>query len=85
MSKSVCKTYGFCLPRGMGYGLLQTYGLWYAIPCEPSWWMDFAMGYKGLWVIKSMGYKRFDCNTQFTANRTGNDYVILLVTCVHRG
>lgn len=45
----------------MGYGLLQTYGLWYAIPREPSWWMDFAMGYKGLWVIRSMGYERFDC------------------------
>ena len=22
------KTYGLCLLRGMGYGLLQTYGLW---------------------------------------------------------
>jgi hypothetical protein len=57
----VGKTYGFCLRRGMGYGLLRTYGLWYVIPCEPSWWTAQAMGYKGLWVMRGMGYEGFDC------------------------
>ena len=59
----VGKTYGFYLQRGMGYGLLQTYGLWYAIPCEPSWWTAQAMGYKGLWVIGGMCYEGFDCTS----------------------
>jgi len=71
------KTYGFCPPRGMGYGLLLTYGLWYAIPCEPSWWMDFSMGYKGLWVIRSMGYERFDC-ILYTMARLNNEKIMPL-------
>jgi hypothetical protein len=45
----------------MDYGLLRTYGLWYAIPCERSWWTAWAMGFKGLWVIRGMGYERSDC------------------------
>jgi len=61
----VGKTYGFYLQRGMGYGLLRTYGLWYAIPCEPSWWTAQAMGYKGLWVIRGMGYEGFNCSAKF--------------------
>ena len=44
------KTYGFCLPRAMGYGLLRTYGLWVAIPCPPTWWNQMSMGFQGLWV-----------------------------------
>ena len=30
------KTYGILPGRGMGYGLLRTYGLWGAIPHPPS-------------------------------------------------
>lgn len=56
------KTMGFSLQRGMGYGLLRTYGLWYAISREPSWWISRAMGYKGLWVFRGMGYEGFNCN-----------------------
>jgi hypothetical protein len=57
----VAKTYGFWLRSGMGYGLLWTYGLWCANPRPPSWWIRKAMGYKGLWVIRGMGYEGFDC------------------------
>ena len=59
----VGKTYGFCPWRGMGYGLLETYGLWYAFPHPPSWWTGLAMGYHRLWVFTAsgMGYDRFDC------------------------
>ena len=39
----------------MGYGVSLTYGLWSAIARKPTWWMDFAMGYK------DMGYEDFDC------------------------
>ncbi len=56
------KTYGFCMQKAMGYGLLRTYGLWYAISRLPSWWTGQAMGYKGLWVIRGMGYEGFDCS-----------------------
>jgi hypothetical protein len=62
----VGKTYGFCLQRGMGYGLLQTYGLWYVISCKPSWWTAQAMGYKGLWVMRGMGYEGFDCRSSIS-------------------
>ena len=57
----LAKIYGFCLQRGMGYGLLRTYGLWCENPCPPSWWTRKAMGYKGLWVIRGMSYEGFDC------------------------
>jgi hypothetical protein len=46
----------------MGYGVLQTYGLWVANPRLPSWWTDFAMEYWGLWVVTCMGYEKFYCN-----------------------
>ena len=45
----------------MGYGLLRLYGLWYAFPCEPTWWTEKAMGYKGVWGIWDMGYEGVDC------------------------
>ena len=45
----------------MGYGLLLTYGVSRENPCPPSWWTEKCMGYRRLWVIKSMGYGRFDC------------------------
>ena len=41
--------------EGYGYGLVRTYGVWYAIPCEPSWWTAQAMGFKGLWAARGMG------------------------------
>ncbi|KAF8187491.1 hypothetical protein BJ912DRAFT_1042829 [Pholiota molesta] len=38
-----------------GYGVLWTYGLWSAIPPPPpSRWIDFTMGYKGLWNARGM-------------------------------
>ena len=46
----------------MGYGLLLTYGVSRENPCPPSWWTEKCMGYRRLWVIKSMGYGRFDCS-----------------------
>ena len=63
MPNIVGKTYGFFHRRGMGYGLWQTYGLWYAFPHPPSRWTDFAMGYYRLWVFKGMGYNRFNCTS----------------------
>jgi len=45
----------------MGYGLLLTYGVFRENPGPPSWWTEKCMGYRRLWVIKSMGYGRFDC------------------------
>jgi len=45
----------------MGYWLLRTYGLWYANPRPPSWWTKKYMGFRGLWVIKVMGYEGVDC------------------------
>ena len=45
------KTYGFCPPRAMAYGLLQTYGLWVANPCPPTLWTQKGMEFQGLWVI----------------------------------
>ena len=55
------ETYGFCPPRGMGYGLSRTYGIWCANPRPPTWWTQNAMGFQGLWVIRSMGYEGFNC------------------------
>ena len=55
------KNYGFFRPRCMGYGLMQTCGLWYKNPRLPSWWTAQGMGY-GLINNRSMGYKGFDCN-----------------------
>ena len=52
---------GFAPQRGMGYGLLRTYGLWVQILCEPTWWTQKTMGYGSLWVIRSMGYEDVDC------------------------
>ena len=56
------KNYGFFRPRGMGYGLMRTYGLWYENSCPPSRWIAQGMGYvyEGLWVNRSMDYKGFD-------------------------
>jgi hypothetical protein len=45
----------------MGYWLLRTYGLWYANPRPPSWWTKKYMGFRGLWVIKVMGYEGVNC------------------------
>ena len=45
----------------MGYGLLETYGLWCAFPRPPTRWTGLAMGYYRLWVFTGMGYNRFDC------------------------
>ena len=45
------QNYRFFLQKGMGYGLLKTYGLWYANPRPPSWWTEKVMGFQGLWVI----------------------------------
>jgi hypothetical protein len=43
----------------MGYGLLRTYGLWYAIPRPPSWWITIwnIRGYRfpGAWVNNNRG------------------------------
>jgi len=57
------ETYGFCPLRAMGYGLSWTYGLWCENPCPPTRWTQKGMGFQGLWVIRSMGYKGFDCRT----------------------
>ena len=54
---------GFAPQRGMGYGLLQTYELWVQILCELTWWTQKTMGYRSLWVIRSMGYEGVDCIT----------------------
>jgi hypothetical protein len=53
--KSSPKIYGFFCQRDMGYGVLRLYGLWSAFPCEPTWWTEKPMGFKGLWVITAMG------------------------------
>ena len=45
------QTYGFFAQRGMVYGLLRLYGLWYPFFREPTWWTKNGMGYKGIWVI----------------------------------
>ena len=41
--------------KAMGYGVLESYGLWVENPCEPTRWIEKAMGYWGLWVIRDMG------------------------------
>ena len=46
----------------MGYGLLQTYGLWGQNFHPLTWWTEKGMGYESLWVITGMGYEGFDCN-----------------------
>jgi hypothetical protein len=51
---------GFSSKKGMGYKLLQTYGLWGQIFCPPTWWTKKSMGYVSLWVITGMGYE-YDC------------------------
>jgi hypothetical protein len=51
---------GFAYRRGMGYGLLRTYGLWYAIPPATQvggWLKLWGMGGYGLsevWVIRGL-------------------------------
>ena len=55
------KTYGILPGRGMGYGLLRTYGLWGEIPRPPRWWTQKCMGFRRLWVMASMGYEGADC------------------------
>ena len=40
---------GYWLGKSMGYGL------WGPFSCEPSWWMQNAMGFEGLWVLRGMG------------------------------
>ena len=59
--KSSPNIYGFCLQRGMGYGLLQLYGLWSVFPCEPTRWTEKPMGLKGVWGNWAMGYEGVDC------------------------
>jgi len=55
------ETYGFFPLRAMGYGLSRTYGLWCENPHPPTRWTQKGMGFQGLWGIRSMGYKGFDC------------------------
>ena len=50
----------------MGYGLLRLYGLWSTFPCEPTWWTQKGMEFKGVWGMWAMGYKGVNC-TQSTA------------------
>ena len=59
--KSSPNIYGFCLQRGMGYGLLRLYGLWSIFPCEPTRWTEKPMGLKGVWGNWAMGYEGVDC------------------------
>ena len=56
--------------KPMAFGRGRVWGMGYCWPmgffrknhCPPSWWTEKCMGYRRLWVIKSMGYGRFDCN-----------------------
>ena len=64
--KSSPNTYGFCLQRGMGYGLLRLYGLWSSFPCEPTWWTQKRMEFKGVWGMWAMGYEGVDCRINFS-------------------
>jgi len=66
----VAKTYGFCLKRGMSYGLLRTYEFFHRNTRPPSWWTRKSMGYKGLWVIRGMRYEGFDCMSSECGERT---------------
>ena len=47
--------YGFFCQMGMGYGVLEGYGLSAKIKREPTSSHQKPMGYKGLWVIRRMG------------------------------
>ena len=69
--KSSPNTYGFCLQRGMGYGLLRLYGLWSTFPCEPSRWTQKRMEFKGVWGMWAMGYEGVDCSKGWDAVGTG--------------
>ena len=61
--KSSPNTYGFCLHRGMGYGLLWLYGLWSTFPYEPTRWTQKRMEFKRVWGMWAMGYEGVDCIT----------------------
>ena len=77
--KSSLNIYGFCFQRGMGYGLLQLYGLWSVFPCEPAQWTEKLMRLKGVWGNWAMGYKGVDC-TIYEKNKNiynlENDYIV---------
>ena len=59
--KSSPNIYWFCLWRGMGYGLLQLYGLWSGFPCKPTWWTEKPKRFHGVWGTWAMGYKGVNC------------------------
>ena len=63
--KSSPYIYGFCLQRGMCYGLLWLYGLCHIFPCKPTWWTENPMGLKGVWGNWAMGYEGVDCRQIF--------------------
>jgi hypothetical protein len=54
----------------MGYHCPKRYGLWsirelwvmLRISRIPTWEMENPMGYKGVWVIRAMGYEGVDCS-----------------------
>jgi hypothetical protein len=48
---------GYAAQRGMGMGFGGPMGY----PCKRRWFHKNSMGYEGLWVNRSMGYKGFDC------------------------
>ena len=59
--KSSPNIYGFCLWRGMGYGLLWLYGFWSTFPWKSTQWIQKCMEFKGVWGMWAMGYEGVDC------------------------
>lgn len=58
----LCGLWGPGLPQNcMGYGVLESYGLWVGLTCIPTGETKNCMGYGRLWVIRVMGYKSFNC------------------------
>jgi hypothetical protein len=67
----VPKTYGFCHPKGMGYGLLRImgYGKYYhVIPVHR------VGGQPGLWVLTLRGYGLSEVWSESATSRSGKDY-----------
>ena len=46
---------------GMTYELSRLYELWYEFLCKLTWWTQKGMRYKGVWVIRAMGYEGVNC------------------------
>ena len=61
ISGSAVILYEFCAEMGMTYELSRLYELWYEYLCKPTWWTQKGMRYKGVWVIRAMGYEGVDC------------------------